>query len=803
MKTQLRFLLIGAALILALACITCRGGDQMLEEAIGTEALMTGLTIGKVRIPVIPEPVDSFNFEGEGYDVSNMALEIAPLERSSDTESTRLKPKVSRGAKVKYGIGTEDQIPFIFSDVRVLANFDDGDYLYFQVTAEDGSNANYYRFNVWVQSPVIDLEEVYIGDVVTHEEENDKGDMVTIVDEDNRMMATLATPSSDLKAAMLASSGLLDIMSSQSANAEIKVTPAYSNVSLRYALTSKNDEKPVFGTSNKFNLADQKNLFIEVTAENKVDVAYYRFKVNVGRIATIKSLTFIGTGDVEFAIASKGNPGSAYGAALPGSFETAEMPVDGFKIKFELTDPDAKECTYILHPKTSTATPQFPVLGSPPPVKVVFNGANRLVLRVISENMQNVQYYKIDVNLLAAIFTKQPKSEYYYYYDDDTWVGPGKDENNVVHPKINWYTYAAKNFMESDGTTPIPQATIKSEILPKMKTVQPLTFELDRSGSFTYQWYEANSWYGGYGFDADGKILYYYDADKDAIPEDGFVGGDANDPSTYYVKGFDEKKNVSFHNGGNQFYRLPVKGRLITGATSATYTPDINKRPFIDGFTSETHYYWVEITDNSFTPPRKVVSKRAAIVSERHPRKKHHIVNMYAYEGHPYGDLYLKGNTDNPDEITETGAARNPNVFTYQRETYEIPVTFPADFNINDYTVSTVQALFWLIDGTPWIQNWTQGDIGFGKNKGTDRVMYYNLTNNNGTLGLVGGGKEPGGGTVDFKPKYIVVKPAGEKPVKQLPPLDANNKPIPNNNAQGWFTGFIELVEVRFEGPAR
>jgi len=795
MKTQLRFFLIVAALVLALVCITCRGGDQLLDEAIGTEALMTGLTIGKVHIPAMPEPVDAFNFETEGYNVSNMSLEIAPLERSTDTESTRLKPKVSKGAKVKYGIGTEDQAPFRFDDVRVLANFNDGDYLYFQVTAEDGSNANYYRFNVWVQSPVVDLVEVYIGKYETHEwvDPNGNGNPTTIVDVDERMMAILATPSSDLKAAMLASPGALDIMTKQAPNAEIKVAPAYSGVTLRYAVT-KDDAKPVFGTNKKFDLVDQNYLFIEVTAENKVDVAYYRFIIGVGRIATIKTLTFLGAGDDEFEISSKGTPQSGYGGTIPGKFETAEMPSEGFGVSYELDDPAAR-CTWVVANKSSSSVPGFGV----PPSKALFNGSNRLALRVISENGKAMKFYKIDVDLLAAMFTKHPKSDAYYIYNASTMVG----NDDAPGGKISWYTYAAKNFVG------FSVSEIQSGITARGKsTPAALVAELDRPmpAGTEYQWYEANSWYGGYGFDADGRILYYYSQDEDAIPETGFTGGDANNASTYYVKGFDEKKNVSFHNGGNQFYRLPVEGRPIagqggtfSGATVPPYTPTLmDKRPFIDGFTSETHYYWVVVTDKSVNPPRKAISKRAAIVTERDPRKDHHVVNMYAYEGHPDGDLYL-GNKDDPDE---TGTARNQKRFTYKRETYKIPVTFPAGFDISKFTVSTVQALFFLIDGTPWIQNWTQGDIGFEDEEG-GRVMYYNLTNNNATLGLVGAGKEPNGGTVDFKPKYIIVKPAGEKPVTQLPPLDANNKPVPNNAAQGWFCGFIELVEVRFEGPAR
>jgi len=792
MKTQLRFLLIGAAFALALACAACRGGAQIEDDTVGTEALMTGLTIGKIRIPAIPTQVDAFDFEDESYNVSNMPLEIAPLQRSSDAESTRLKPSVSKGAKVKYGIGAENQAPFRFDDVRVLANFDDGDYLYFQVTAEDGSVTNYYRFNVWVQSPVVDLVEVYIGEYRTHEwvDPNGNGNATTIVDVDERMMATLATPSSSLSAAMLASAGALDIMSKQAGNAEIKVTPAYSGIKLRYAVT-KDEGRPVFGTNNKFDLADQHYLYIEVTAENNVDIVYYRILVGVGRIATIKKLTFIGKDNAEFEISSKGTPMPTFGATtMPGKFETADMPVDGFGVTYELDDPTAR-CTWLLYGKSLTATP--PNFGNPP-AKALFNGNNRLVLRVISENGKAMKFYKIDVDLLAVKIKTHPQSDYYYYYSADTKVGNGDEA-------VSWYVYAASNFKDFSTSQIAAGVTSRAKSSPV-----PLTVELESAmpAGTKYQWYEANSWYGGYGFDADGRMMYIPPGDDKGKPEDGFQS------DSYHIQTLDEKNNITLHNGGNQYYRLPTEGRPISGkggtfsgTTVPPYTPTIDdKRPFLSGYTSEIHYYWVVITDESFSPARKAVSKRAAIITERDPRKDHYIVNMYAYEDHPYGDLYLKGDTSNPDEITETGTARNPKVFTYMRETYKIPVTFPAGFNINDYTVSTVQALFWLIDGTPWIQNWTQGDIGF-EDKDGKRVMYYNLTNNNATLGLVGAGKEPNGGTVDFTPQYLIVKPAGEKPVKQLPPLDANNKPIPNNQAQGWFCGFIELVEVRFEGPAR
>ena len=786
MTTQLRFFGILLALA-AFALIACGGGVEIYE--VGTEANMTGLTIGTVRINAVPEPIDSFNWDEEDFDLLGAPVAVAPLERSSDTVAARFKPIVSKGARVLWGIGSQDMRPFSFNDLRVPATFEDADYVYFKITSEDGEISNYYRFAIFVRSPVVELSNVYIGRYETHPETNAQGGTTIVVDVDERMMATLEPGNPNLQTAIANTTpGVLSIMANQAQAAEIKVTPYDSNATIKYAVVATSSVAPVFGTSNTFNLTDYTYLYIQVTAQNTVDVAYYKFRIEVGRIATIKTLTFVGNAGAEFDVANTGNQRSSWNAVANGNFKTADMPSDGFGIAYVLNDPASTVSWELTSKGASSAPASFTSLA-----KVIFDGTNILALKVVSQNGQATRYYKIEVELLAAAFTQQPKSDYYYYYAGDNtpgntnptaWVG-GVDGA----PKIYWYDYAKLTGDNAVNSTH-PNFTSKGTA-----QVEPLTFELDRLGTFTYQWYEANSWYGGYGFDADGRILYYEQGDPTAKAETGFVA------DSYHIKGFDEKKNVSFHNGGNQYYRLPTKGRMIPGASgtytdpiTSSYTPRIDYRPFIDGFTSETHYYWVEVRDAA---GRTAVSKRAAIVSERDPRKRHHIVDLN-------NDLY-RGDPANP---SETGTARNPKVFTVKRETYKIPVSFPdawdgQPFDVNDYTVATVQALFWLKDGTPWIQNWTQGDIGFEADDG-ERLIYYNLTNNNGTLGLVGGGKEPGGGSLTKTPAYLIVKPAGEKPVTELPPFEADGvTPKPNNDAQGWFCGFIELVEVRFEGPAR
>jgi len=790
MKTLIRLGWIIPALAFFAAC----SGDEGVQTNLaGNQAVMTGLTIEtyartNIVIPNMPQPIDAFNWDDDAALLA-ASVEGVSLQTDADAVLARFRPVVSFGAHAVWGIGSRDARPFGFTDIRVPATFENGDYVYFKVTSEDGFTTNYYRFSARVKSPVIELAEVYIGRYETHTTTNDQGTTVTVVDVDERMKATIpdGLGSNNLEEAVVKSTtGILSIMTSQSRQAEIKAEPQDRRSTVKFALAENSSSQDQiteadFQESNVFDLSDYNILFIEVTAENGIDKAYYRFRIEVGRIATIKTLTFVGNNNAKYDIANTGTPRSSWGSVASGNFKTADMPAAGFGVEIELDDP-ASTASYQLIDNKNAANPN----ASAPftsPNKVIFDGTKVLALKIISENRQATRYYKIEVELLAAAFEKQPKSDYYYYYNADTWVGNGTVEGP---DKINWYTYARLTVDPAHANF-----TAKG-----VSQVVPLSVELDRTGSFTYQWYEANSWYGGYGFDADGRILYYPTGNPVAVAETGFTGGDANNPSTYYVNGFDEKKNVSFHNGGNQFYRLPTKGRTIPGATGTftgkvvpSYTPSITYRPFMDGFTSETHYYWVEITDSQ---GRKAVSKRAAIVSERDPTKKHHIVDMNE-------DLYL-GPKANP---TETGTARNPKVFKVKRETYKIPVTFPAGFNVNDYTVATVQALFFLIDGTPWIQNWTQGDIGFEADDGS-QLIYYNLTNNNGTLGLVGGGKEPGGGSLTKTPKYLIVKPAGEKPTTEKPPFEADGvTPKPNNDAQGWFCGFIELVEVRFEGPAR
>jgi hypothetical protein len=51
--------------------------------------------------------------------------------------------------------------------------------------------------------------------------------------------------------------------------------------------------------------------------------------------------------------------------------------------------------------------------------------------------------------------------------------------------------------------------------------------------------------------------------------------------------------------------------------------------------------------------------------------------------------------------------------------------------------------------------------------------------------------------------KEVTGTPAWPESYQTVYGADERPKPKENNDAQGWFTPYIEIVELRFEGPVR
>jgi hypothetical protein len=745
-----------AGIALMFAFTACE--NQVADIYDPEEAQLLSLRIGVGNIDVvlseskIPAPTDNTLWNDEdNFDLYGM--ESLPMSLKAEDffdNSVRFFPSVSKGAKVKWGAASRTVRPNDYYDTRVPAIFSEGEFIYFMVTSENDKTTNYYRFATYLSSPVKELSAITLA--------GREGDMNT-VSPDTEWNGPRVTP------------GLLYITQSEAASATVDAVAKDARSTLRYAKTSSATTAPSFGDSNVINnIGDGEFLWIEVVAENEEDKYVYCFRIYTGRIATIKKLTFK-TDSEEYEATGKGTAKNIWSDNTgAGSFESPHQPAAGFSFAVELEETNGRwqyakassipsSAPAWVSPDSNSETPTF-----------LFSHNDYLLIKVIPPNRaagdaRADYYYKVRVGLLAADFKVQPKSHAY---------------------KANEAAVA-------------------------------LEFELDRElpAGATYRWYEANSWYGGYGFDSMGRIGGKGEIIADAQfgnDDKGTIDGIAYDVSGWHVKDLDEKNNVSLHNGGNQYYRLPTPGKPIPGATGPTYTPTTNRRPFLGSSTVETHYYWVEITAGNL----KAVSKRAVILTEwgtkynlgkptsEEVEKDHYIIDLYAYQTEGAYGLKAPPRNAAPFKAGNHG------------DSYWIPVTFPDTFNIMDYSDFTAQALFFLADGRPWIQNWTQGDIGFGRTKeggtkgnpddGEEIVLWYNLTSDMASRGLASSGNaglSGAGSGLAETPEYIVVKPAGTKKITLMPPFNADGTPQNTGDAQGWFTPYIELCEVRFEGPPR
>jgi hypothetical protein len=754
---KLHIITVYCLLIFALSFgfVSC-GPEEILPDAI-----LTSLSIENARTEYIvvasriPGPiandsyVNYFDRDGYNYDYSTVSFND---EGAGYTEEMRIRVSLSEGARAEWGIGGRSTRPTAFYATGVPVDFNANDYIYIRVTSEDAYVVNYYRFYARIFSPVTEMADMIVaGRYASMPEPGDipsEGENGQInITRSEAANALLAPATFDDNATVRYYQGI------HPDNQDFSEPLDYQPLNYTWITDPKDSSKTIKNWLTRVPLQDDSWLYIEVTAQNTIEKLYYRFQVYTGRMTTISKLEFQGTGSVWYEAVGKGFPGYTWASVSPGGFESPHQTSSGFGIRIVLDDPEGTS-QYAKIASINAAQPGNAAWQTPSNTPILFNNNEALAIRVIPDNdAGRAQYYRVKVGLVAIDFLEHPKAAVY----------------NV-------------------GATAVPLK---------------FTADRDLTGA-TYQWYEANSWYGGYGFDADGKIL----------GEAGFTP-DPSDPSgeseqkQYYVGHLDEKSNVSFHNGGNQFYRLPIPGRPIVGATSNEYTPPTDKRPFIGGFSNVTNYYWVVVTKDGLT----ATSHRAVIVTEHNEIwdlgvktgpavvKKHFIVD-------------LPNLKDKPGAEGVRVPIKNVTAFSSFRQPFQIDLRgiLPADFNIMEYSMATAWAKFYLRDGTPWIQNWTQGNISFvdwSENSSQDGdkekiVLYYNLTNNNGTLGLQGDGKEPSGGSLDNKFTHVVVMPSGEKSIRSMPPLNANGTPDANDgDAQGWFCGFIELVELRFEGPTR
>jgi hypothetical protein len=747
------------------------------------------------------QPGDLYGLDPDQAGTDIGWVDIRVRDKDTDKIKGRIRTELSRGAHSTWGIGTRTTRPDVYYDTRVPANLDDAEYIYIRVVSENGETVNYYRFYAKLLSWTTNLQYVRIG-----EREGKAGASVDGV----------STGGSTWNHA---SECTLSIAQREGVDAVVVAVPFDPNASAEYAVLDNDTTAPTnFTPSDQpITIGDQNFLYVRVTAENTVDQEYFKFKVSVGRIANIATFIFDdGTknedGSVKgIQIYSLGLPKSNWAEVGFGEYQTAKQPTTGYGIVLVPDDPDAT----IGYAKIANDAAAKPTFNAPSATKIKFtntpdNKAESLAIEVKSANGLVTLYYKVRVMNLAATILKHPKAAWYYREDI---------RSTGVH---------------AEGK----------------KAVAPLTIELDPpdKGQYTYEWYEADSWYGIYGrhgtpLDEKNNITtvnggpgqYFYLVQPNELPynEGGAAGGGrvgagadlrnsdywadldkiyqtagGTAPNTWEEFGSQDDKYMAWTYDGpgqgtasitprtdwkNHFSDMVLWHNHKTQNEAYPLRPEPPFVDFLSGATNESRYYWVKVTDTQ--TGLTVTSERALILTESDPKMIHFIFDL---------SILPKKNII---PFTKEGTAYD-NIYQIDLKNYP----WPSDINdlLPRFQICIAHAQYFLPDGRPWTQNWTHGNLHFGMDDKSMIWYHNNMGANGGSIPLQAPHAAQGGMTQ--KPDWIGFTPSGD-PAKGLPPpvstgnlpkgiysMDAKD-PYPAGVAQGYFAAFIELLEIRFSLP--
>ncbi|WP_461255868.1 hypothetical protein [Treponema sp. R80B11-R83G3] len=784
MKSKIRLMAI-LLIVTAFAFFFTTCVDQTVR-AIGTEANLLSFKIVSGNVPdtatkvALPIPASTMEKEdlsasdlyGSDYDQPDTTIgwvNIRVRDKDTGKITGRIQPSVSTGAHAEWGVATRSTAPDRYYDTRVPADLDSDEYIYIKVTSEDGLVTNYFRFLAKLLSWTTNLQYITIG-----AREGKAG-------ADIHGHSTGGSVWDD----PLIQECSLSIAQREGQNALVEATLFDPNATAKYAVVDRDDVEPKnFTPSNqRITINDGNFLYVEVTAENQFDKEYFRFKVSVGRIVDIASLKFgIVSEDAEtdIQVYSVGLPNEDWTKVGIGGYETANQPLTGFYIKLKPDDEDSK----IVYGKISSDTAGQPTYTADnTPTKIRLDGQEALAIKVTSANNAVTQYYKVRITNLAATIVKHPKAAWYY-----------------------------------QGTPAVP-----------------LTIELSPpdTGQYTYQWHEADSWYGLYGrhgtpLDEKNNLTtvnggpgqYFYQVQPGEFPynEGGAAAGGKIGAGSVLL---DSDNWVDRDKGGE-----PMAWDIV-GATGPTYTPrtdwidntanmlannefyggikeqnktyPIDPEPplvnFLSGATCESRYYWVTVTnrDTGLT----VTSKRALILTETDPTAEHFIFDLSILPSR--------------NVIPFTKQDRNDPYKIDLKEYWQKAIAdgiIPPNWDPSKYQICIAHGRYILPDGRDWTQNWTHAWLRFGMDDGSLTWWHENLGANGGSIPLQSPHSASGGLTE--RPDWIGFCPSGD-PAKGLPaPVPLTGKlpkgiysmnatdPYPAGVAQGYFAGFVELLEVRF-----
>ncbi|WP_461255371.1 sugar-binding protein [Treponema sp. R80B11-R83G3] len=350
--------------------LSCDNGTTTAAKS--AEKTLTAITIKDKEPDKIPDPISQADLTDSNFSDPKYTGTVYMNDEASLATIT-VTVTVSAKATATFGLASGFDVPSEYSADTTLPRVSLGQALYVKVTAENGS-VNYYRFSILLLSDNATLRTLVVEGVD----------------------AELGSPGTTWNAQGI-TNGTLALSNSLKTDAHVEGTPGFSRATVEYALMTTSGQPTGFSANSTYTFADGNTFWVKVTAENGQRFNFYKFSVQIGRDATLKSLT-IGESAASRLGSSK-TSWSTFTAAQRGACQTDElMPPEGFSITIESTDSEATVtwASIGMDEYTSNTPPTFEAhtageLFNFPPDQ------SDVAVKVVSANTNVTRYYRIRI----------------------------------------------------------------------------------------------------------------------------------------------------------------------------------------------------------------------------------------------------------------------------------------------------------------------------------------------------------------------------------------------------------------------
>ena len=400
----------------AMALLAFTGCPQEAsDDPAPAPATLSEIKVAGVDADKIPTAITKAQWDADEYldDYSGPVYTATViLPEPGSLTNAAIAVTASAGATVKYADATGTAKPDAAFDENATRTLTNNGILYIQVTSSDRKQVAYYRVQVKILNSVSSLNMVTVAGVSAE---------------------SLGTPGASWNDTALVA-GAIGISNAQKNNAAVAVTKTASLSTAKIAKAS-GATTPAFGAASdtaSITFNDGDFLYIEVTAENGVSKSVYKLEVQIGRTATLATVT-IGGRNAQ----GLGTPADSTGTPEPGFF-LANIEQDEYGFAVTVTPSDA-EATVKYARTSGSATPSTynaTNIGDPGVFTLteIFNDLDSLWIEVTAANETTKKYYRILVNLQKSGVIKWGQPEIQAsanQYIDALWNAGGLTEFHI------------------------------------------------------------------------------------------------------------------------------------------------------------------------------------------------------------------------------------------------------------------------------------------------------------------------------------------------------------------------------------